>query len=89
MVFVIMRLVAAVAAVAMGGSGAEGADGRWGRYGATARRALTPDDGRRQGRASSSAEASRDRNNCGGDECYLLKNKGTSVVEVGRPLIRG
>jgi hypothetical protein len=40
-----------------GWRGAEGADGRWGRNGTTTQRASSPDDGRRRGRVSSSAEA--------------------------------
>ena len=41
-------------AVARPESGADGKDGRWGRNGATARRASTPDDRWRRGRAASS-----------------------------------
>ncbi len=43
-----------------GWSGAEGEDGRWGCYGATARRASSPDDGRRRGRASDPDEVGGD-----------------------------
>ena len=47
----------AVEAVAVGMERRRGGDGRWGFYGTTARRASSPDDGRRRGRASDPAEA--------------------------------
>ena len=49
-----------------------GADGRSSREGATARRALTPDDGRRRGRVSSSAEAAGGENNYGGQKHFSV-----------------
>ena len=66
-----------------GWSGAEGTDGRMGREGATARRASTPDDGWRWGRASAPAGGG------GGATTVVSNRRLVAAVAVGMERRRG